>query len=90
VSRAGLEDTWNLPEALFGSPAIVPAPDPIFAERDHRDRSGRVLLGATTTSVSRRSVNTPDGSRLSSALDSSASNASAVSPNSGLAELDIE
>src|SRR5579859_5853060 len=51
MSGAGLEDTWNLPAVLFGPPATVPAPDPLFAESDHRDRSGRALLGANGTTT---------------------------------------
>jgi hypothetical protein len=57
----------------------------------HRpSRPYRARLGAMTISVSTCSLKTPAGLRLSSALDSSASNALALSPNSGLAELDIE
>ena len=44
MSGAGLEDTWNLPAVLLGPPATVPASDSIFADRDHRDRSGRATL----------------------------------------------
>jgi hypothetical protein len=57
----------------------------------HRpSRPYRARLGAMTISVSTCSLKTPAGLRLSSALDSSASNAFASSPNSGLAEFDIE
>ena len=31
VSRAGLEDTWNLPEVLFWQPALVPASGRLIA-----------------------------------------------------------
>lgn len=50
----------------------------------------RTPLGAMTTSVSICSLKTPEELRLSNALVSSASNASALSPNDGLGELDIE
>jgi hypothetical protein len=77
----------STPAAIFGS--CEQSMDAIELDTA-RPGPYRVLLGAMRTSVSRCSLKIPGGFRLSSAVVRSNSNAIALSPNKGLAELDIE